>query len=133
MSKMKEEIDKKELGRRLQAVRNQLGLKQTDIARKIGVSSLTISRMERGEDVHSDTLISVLTIYAPFISLNALFTNDFPDNVKDVFKENRIELPTSFLVEQMEQMVKIKKDMEAAFDYERNSLLPRLEKTINLL
>ena len=59
--------------------------------------------------------------------------NHNPDNVKDVFKENRIELPTSFLVEQMEQMVKIKKDMEAAFDYERNSLLPRLEKTINLL
>lgn len=80
-------MEQKELGRRLQAVRRQIGLKQTEIAEKIGTSALTISRMERGENVSSATLAGVLCIYSKDVSLNALFAERFPEDVNDIFTD----------------------------------------------
>lgn len=126
-------MEQKEFGRRLQAVRHKLGLTQSEVAEKVGVGFLTISRMERGDSVSSSTLMKVLALYSPHISLNTLFENDFPENVEDVFKENRIEVPISYMTDQAENLYKLVKDMNDAFEYGRNNLLPQFEETINLL
>jgi hypothetical protein len=65
--------------------------------------------------------------------LNTLFENDFPENVEDVFKENRIEVPISYMADQAENLYKLVKDMNDAFEYGNNTLLPQLESTIKLL
>jgi transcriptional regulator with XRE-family HTH domain len=126
-------MEQKEFGRRLQAVRHKLGLTQSEVAEKVGVGFLTISRMERGDSVSSSTLMKVLDLYSPDVSLNALFADNFPENVEDVFKENRIEVPISYMANQAENLYKLVKDMNDAFEYGNNTLLPQLEKTINLL
>ena len=126
-------MEQKELGRRLHAVRQKLGLTQSEVAEKVGVGFLTISRMERGDSVSSSTLMKVLNLYSPAVSLNALFADNFPENVEDVFKENRIEVPISYMANQAENLYKLVKDMNDAFEYGRNNLLPRLESTIKLL
>ena len=126
-------MEQKEFGRRLQAVRHKLGLTQSEVAEKVGVGFLTISRMERGDSVSSSTLMKVLDLYSPDVSLNALFVDNFPENVEDVFKENRIEVPISYMANQAENLYKLVKDMNDAFEYGNNTLLPQLEKTINLL
>lgn len=126
-------MEQKEFGRRLQAVRHKLGLTQSEVAEKLGVGFLTISRMERGDSVSSSTLMKVLNLYSPAVSLNALFADNFPENVEDVFKENRIEVPISYMANQAENLYKLVKDMNDAFEYGRNNLLPRLESTIKLL
>jgi len=126
-------MEQKEFGRRLQAVRHKLGLTQSEVAEKVGVGFLTISRMERGDSVSSSTLMKVLNLYSPAVSLNALFADNFPENVEDVFKENRIEVPISYMANQAENLYKLVKDMNDAFEYGRNNLLSRLESTIKLL
>lgn len=126
-------MEQKEFGRRLQAVRHKLGLTQSEVAEKVGVGFLTISRMERGDSVSSSTLMKVLNLYSPAVSLNALFADNFPENVEDVFKENRIEVPISYMANQAENLYKLVRDMNDAFEYGNNTLLPQLEKTINLL
>jgi transcriptional regulator with XRE-family HTH domain len=126
-------MEQKEFGRRLQAVRHKLGLTQSEVAENVGVGFLTISRMERGDSVSSSTLMKVLNLYSPAVSLNALFADNFPENVEDVFKENRIEVPISYMANQAENLYKLVKDMNDAFEYGRNNLLPRLESTIKLL
>lgn len=128
-----EEVSQKELGRRLQLVRRHLGLKQSEVAEQVGCGSLTISRLERGEGVGSGTLGSLLAIYSQHISLNVLFAKSFPENIEEVFQDNRISVPVSFLTDQVEQMVKIKKGMDEVFDKANNDFLPRLEQTIKLL
>lgn len=126
-------MEQKEFGRRLQAVRHKLGLTQSEVAEKLGVGFLTISRMERGDSVSSSTLMKILNLYSPAVSLNALFADNFPENVEDVFKENRIEVPISYMADQAENLYKLVKDMNDAFEYGKNNLLPRLESTIKLL
>ena len=126
-------MEQKEFGRRLQAVRHKLGLTQSEVAEKLGVGFLTISRMERGDSVSSSTLMKVLNLYSPAVSLNALFADNFPENVEDVFKENRIEVSISYMANQAENLYKLVKDMNDAFEYGNNTLLPQLESTIKLL
>lgn len=126
-------MEQKELGRRLRLVRQKLGLTQSAVAAKVCVGHLTIFRLERGDSVSSSTLMNVLALYSPHISLNTLFENDFPENVEDVFKENRIEVPISYMADQAENLYKLVKDMNDAFEYGKNNLLPRLESTIKLL
>lgn len=126
-------MEQKELGRRLRLVRQKLGLTQSEVAEKVGVGFLTISRMERGDSVSSSTLMKVLNLYSPAVSLNALFADNFPENVDDVFKENRIEVPISYMANQAENLYKLVKDMNDAFEYGNNTLLPQLESTIKLL
>ena len=74
-----------------------------------------------------------LFVISSDISLNALFADNFPENVEDVFKENRIEVPISYMANQAENLYKLVKDMNDAFEYGNNTLLPQLESTIKLL
>ena len=50
----------RELGRRIRETRIDMGMTQTEIAGKAGVTKRTISRIENGEDLTVSTLLNVL-------------------------------------------------------------------------
>ena len=129
----KNNIEQKEIGRRLQIVRKQLGLLQRDVAEQIGVSSLTISRIERGEDVHATTLSSLLGLYSKHISLNTLYANSFPENIEEALTTNRIDIPKNLLKDMLLQMLKQQKDMYNALEHFKTEFLGSLDQTIKLL
>lgn len=133
MSKIMEELDQKELGRRLQLVRKRLGLKQSDVAEQIGCGLLTISRLERGENVGSSTLSKLLALYSPHISLNALYKEDFPENIEEVFWGNRIDIPVLLLEHLLTFIGKQHKDINNSLNILKNNFIERLDKTIGLL
>lgn len=52
--------DSKALGESLRNARRDRGLQQADVAERIMVSRMTISRMERGEPVAMDTVLRAM-------------------------------------------------------------------------
>jgi len=53
--------DTAEFGERIGALRRQKGLRQDELADRIGVTRMTISRLERGESVSVDTALRALS------------------------------------------------------------------------
>lgn len=133
MNKMMENLSPKEIGRRLQEVRKHIGLKQTDVAEQIGVGSLTISRLERGNSVNSSTIFKLLDFYSQYVSLNALFAESFPENTEEVFHTNRIEVPVSLLEYLISFIGKQHKDINNTLNNIQTNFVDRLHKAIGLL
>lgn len=133
MNKMMENLSPKEIGRRLQEVRKHIGLKQTDVAEQIGVGSLTISRLERGNSVNSSTIFKLLVFYSQYISLNALFEESFPENTEEAFHSNRIEVPVSLLEHLMSFIGKQHKDINNTLNSFQTNFVDRLHKAMGLL
>ena len=65
------------LGKRLKQVRKKLGIRQTELAMAIQSTQPAISRLEKGEETYSSTIIGVLKFYGNIISLDYLFSEDF--------------------------------------------------------
>jgi len=133
MNKMMENLSPKEIGRRLQEVRKHIGLKQTDVAEQIGVGSLTISRLERGNSVNSSTIFKLLDFYSQYVSLNALFAESFPENTEEVFHTNRIEVPVSLLEYLISFIGKQHKEINNTLNNIQTNFVDRLHKAIGLL
>jgi transcriptional regulator with XRE-family HTH domain len=53
--------DTAELGEHLRRARQERGLQQDQLAERIGVTRMTISRLERGESVSIDTALRALS------------------------------------------------------------------------
>ena len=51
MSETVKNVDLKVMGARFQKIRQRLQLKQTDVAKEVGCSMITVSRLERGENI----------------------------------------------------------------------------------
>lgn len=66
MNEFVRQLDMKVLGRRLQKVRQHIGMKQSEVAAEIGCAPLTISRMERGET--STSLLPLLVYYSQTVT-----------------------------------------------------------------
>ena len=133
MNKIMENLSPKEIGRRLQEVRKHIGLKQTDVAEQIGVGSLTISRLERGNSVNSSTIFKLLDFYSQYVSLNALFAESFPENTEEAFHNNRIEVPVSLLEYLISFIGKQHKDINNTLNNIQTNFVDRLHKAIGLL
>ena len=133
MNKIIENLSPKEIGRRLQEVRKHIGLKQTDVAEQIGVGSLTISRLERGNSVNSSTIFKLLDFYSQYVSLNALFAESFPENTEEAFHNNRIEVPVSLLEYLISFIDKQHKDINNTLNHFQTNFVDRLHKAIGLL
>lgn len=133
MNKMMENLSLKEIGRRLQEVRKHIGLKQSDVAEQIGVGSLTISRLERGNSVNSSTIFKLLDFYSQYVSLNALFAESFPENTEEAFHNNRIEVPMSLLEYLISFIGKQHKDINNTLNNLQTNFVDRLHKAIGLL
>ena len=133
MNKMMNNLNPEEIGRRLQEVRKHIGLKQTDVAEQIGVGSLTISRLERGNSVNSSTIFKLLDFYSQYVSLNALFAESFPENTEEAFHNNRIEVPVSLLEYLISFIGKQHKDINNTLNNLQTNFVDRLHKAIGLL
>ena len=133
MNKMMNNLSPEEIGRRLQEVRKHIGLKQTDVAEQIGVGSLTISRLERGNSVNSSTIFKLLDFYSQYVSLNALFAESFPENTEEAFHNNRIEVPVSLLEYLISFIGKQHKDINNTLNNIQTNFIDRLHKAIGLL
>ena len=71
----------KELGKRLKLVRQKLGLSQSEVAKEINSSQLTISKAERGENVLSSSFLSILLFYSKSVNIDFLLRKEFdPSN-----------------------------------------------------
>lgn len=156
MNEFVEKLDMKVLGDRLQKVRQHLKLKQSDVATEIGCSSLTISRMERGET--STSLLPLLVFYSQSIDLNLIFGIDFDPEDEAIYSKNpalqsHVKARLRLLEEDaqdyiaktqegfktnvqklMEEMfTKLNKQMMDSTLATQNDLMRRLEQTIALL
>ena len=156
MNEFVEKLDMKVLGDRLQKVRQHLKLKQSDVAAEIGCSSLTISRMERGET--STSLLPLLVFYSQSIDLNMIFSIDFDPEDEAIYSKNpalqsHVKARLKLLEEDaqeyiaktqegfktnvqnlMEEMsTKLNQQMMDSTLATRNDLMRRLEQTIALL
>ena len=150
------QLDMKVLGRRLQKVRQHIGMKQTEVAAEIGCAPLTISRMERGET--STSLLPLLVYYSQSIDLNLLFGHDFnPDDeavycknailqalVKERLKNLKDEAQNHFSSLQEEykkgitesiavMILKMNEEIAASTKRKTEELMKMLEQTIKLL
>ena len=65
------------MGQRLKCIREIFRLSQNDVAEKLGVSKISIARLEKGS-VRSDFLIKALMFYGQYISLDRLFNEKMP-------------------------------------------------------
>jgi len=130
---MMENLSSKEIGRRLQEVRKHIGLKQSDVAEQIGVGSLTISRLERGNSVNSSTIFKLLDFYSQYVSLNALLAESLSEDIEEVFLKNRIEVPVSFIESILSFVYRQQKDMTKKLDHFQTNFVERLHETIKLI
>ena len=61
------------LGERLKDVRKFLGMTQGDVAEKINAKQTTVSRIEAGGDVGTESTLDLLCFYAKLIQIEVLF------------------------------------------------------------
>ncbi|MGB3356844.1 MAG: helix-turn-helix transcriptional regulator [Mycobacterium sp.] len=66
--------DTTEFGARIRMLRHQKGLRQDELADRIGVTRMTISRLERGEAVNVDTALRALSECGHAIAVVPKFT-----------------------------------------------------------
>jgi transcriptional regulator with XRE-family HTH domain len=66
--------DTAEFGERIRALRQAKGLRQDELADRIGVTRMTISRLERGEAVSVDTALRALSECGYAIAVAPKFT-----------------------------------------------------------
>lgn len=66
--------DTAELGEHVRAVRQDKGLRQEELADRIGVTRMTISRLERGEAVSLDTALRALSECGYAVAVAPKFT-----------------------------------------------------------
>lgn len=70
--KMKEETDYMEISNNIKEIREELGLRQNDVAKAIGCNVRTVGRIERGEN-------------APSVEFTLRVSKYFDTLVEDVF------------------------------------------------
>jgi HTH-type transcriptional regulator / antitoxin HipB len=66
--------DTAELGQRIRTLRVEKGLDQAELAERLGVTRMTISRLERGESVSVDTALRALSECGYAIAVAPKFT-----------------------------------------------------------
>lgn len=67
--------DTAELGERIRSLRREKGLHQGELAERLGVTRMTVSRLERGESVSVDTALRALSECGYAIAVAPKFTH----------------------------------------------------------
>ena len=80
-------LDLVEMGRRFAAIRKHLGLSQTEVADEIGTFQITISKIERGNNIMSPVYLKMLVFYSQTVSMDKLFEKVFDINDPDIFNK----------------------------------------------
>jgi len=108
MSETVKNVDLKVMGARFQKIRQRLQLKQTDVAKEVGCSMITVSRLERGENISASVFLSMLLFYMKTVSLDMLLSNYFDPEDDDLYQKNAPM--NSFIKANLEQL---REDAEA--------------------
>ena len=88
MEEIQKIIDMKELGRRFKLIRQRLGMTQTEVGKQLNTTQLMICRVEKGENVLSPLLLSLLAFYSQSISMDYLFSCFFDIDDENVFNKD---------------------------------------------
>lgn len=88
MEEIQKIIDMKELGRRFKLIRQRLGMTQTEVGKQLNTTQLMICRVEKGENVLSPLLLSLLAFYSQSVSMDYLFSGNFDIDDENVFNKD---------------------------------------------
>jgi len=122
-------MNSEQLGQRLKKVREIFNLSQFDVAKKIGVTQVYISRMENGS-VKSDFLIRVLEFYSQYISLDRLLNENI--SILECIQEELVS-PTSDLMKNRAALVReLVNGLFETFRKEQDAHIDEIVKLFNL-
>ena len=121
-------MNSEQLGQRLKKVREIFNLSQFDVAKKIGVTQVYISRMENGS-VKSDFLIRVLEFYSQYISLDRLLNENI--SILECIQEE-LASPTSDLMKNRALVRELVNGLFETFRKEQDAHINEIVKLFNL-
>lgn len=122
-------MNSEQLGQRLKKVREIFNLSQFDVAKEIGVTQVSISRMENGS-VKSDFLIRVLEFYSQYISLDRLLNENI--SILECIQEELVS-PTSDLMKNRAALVReLVNGLFETFRKEQDAHIDEIVKLFNL-
>ncbi|MBR3844418.1 MAG: helix-turn-helix transcriptional regulator [Clostridia bacterium] len=78
-----------ELGDRMKQYRISLNITQNELAKKCGISTSTVVRMENGDDPKLSNVIKILSVFGLLENLNILIPEQQPD-YKAMFEEKTV-------------------------------------------
>ena len=116
------------MGQRLKKIREIFRLSQNDVADKLGVSKISIVRLEKGS-VRSDFLIKALMFYSQYISLDRLFNEKM--SIIECLQEE-ITLPKSELMKKRVSLIReTVNELFEDFRKEQNSKMDDILRRFN--
>lgn len=121
-------MNSEQLGQRLKKVRELFGLSQHDVAKKLGVTQVYISRLEAGS-ISSSFLISALEFYGQYIRLDRLLNEKV--SILECIQEE-LSSPTSELMNNRVTLVhELVDDLFDAFKEEQSAKIDEIRKRIH--
>lgn len=102
---------RKYLGERIKSRRNQLGMKQKDLASRMGVSRATLANVETGRQ---NMLLHHLYLYAEELELDVTDLLPDPADLQSPVKENELPLPGNLSRLQKAQIARLMRGETAA-------------------
>lgn len=118
----------KELGKRLKLVRQKLGLSQSEVAKEINSSQLTISKIERGENVLSSSFLSILLFYSKSVNIDFLLRKEFDPSNELLLNKN---FSANSVVKQ--KLSGLRSDLDEKIDDLRKHYEEQINGSIDLL
>lgn len=118
----------KELGKRLKLVRQKLGLSQSEVAKEINSSQLTISKVERGENVLSSSFLSILLFYSQSVNIDFLLRKEFDPSNELLLNKN---FSANSVVKQ--KLSGLRSDLDEKIDDLRKHYEEQINGSIDLL
>lgn len=122
-----DELDVKELGRRLAIIRKKLDMTQSEVAEEVGTSQYQISKIECGGKCMSSLLLKLLVFYGKSISLDKLLGKTFDEQEK--LTSSQYALNTIVKA----KLVLLKEELVRNLTESQNEITKQLEEASNLL
>lgn len=111
-----------EFGRRIKEVRNYMKLTQKEVAEKVGLQQMSVSRMEQGKELSGKKLMKFLDFYSQFISIDCLFADKFDligqENIAHLFEKGSVDkILENKLKNSIKKLDEAKKQVQDIIDY----------------
>lgn len=111
-----------EFGRRIKEVRNYMKLTQKEVAEKVGLQQMSVSRMEQGKELSGRKLMKFLDFYSQYISIDCLFADKFDligqENIANLFEKGSVDkIMESKLKNSIKKLDEAKKQVQDIIDY----------------
>lgn len=118
----------KEIGRRLKLIRQKLRLSQTEVAKEINGSQLTVSKIERGENVLSSSFLAILLFYSESVNIDLLLNKKFDPADDDLMNKN---FSAKSIIR--EKLLMMQKDLNEKINSMQSSCNEQITNSIDML